>query len=134
MSGPVLAVASIVVHDGALLLARRGHGPAAGEWSVPSGRVDHSELLAAAVVRHLARETELEGICGALLGWAESIDADEHRVILNFEVTVLDHGRPVAGSSAAEVSWVPLEDVASLRLVEGLAEALHAWGVLATIA
>jgi ADP-ribose pyrophosphatase YjhB (NUDIX family) len=131
---PILAVGAVALHDGSLLLVRRGHGPAAGEWAVPGGRVERGELLAAAVVRELREETSLEGICGELLGWAERLDDPEHFVILDFRVTVLAHGSPVAGDDAAEVRWVPLEEVADLNLVEGLAEALHAWGVLPTIA
>lgn len=131
---PVLAVGAVVAHDGSLLLVRRGHGPAAGAWSVPGGKVEHGELLAAAVVRELREETALTGICGELLGWAERIEDDGHFVIFDFTVTVLEHGEPVAGDDAAEVAWVPMEDVASYPLVEGLAEALHEWGILATIA
>ena len=46
-----------MVQDERLLLVRRGHGPAAGEWSVPGGRVETGETLAEAVVREVAEET-----------------------------------------------------------------------------
>lgn len=133
-NGPILAVGAVVAHDGSLLLVRRGHGPAAGEWSVPGGRVEQSEVLAAAVVRELREETGLEGICGELLGWTERFDDEDHFVILTFRVTVLEHGEPHAGDDAAEVLWVPVEDVAGYRLVDGLAASLHEWGVMDTIA
>lgn len=122
-----------MVHDGDLLLVRRGHGPAAGEWSVPGGRVDPGELLAQAVVRELFEETGLEGVCGELVGWVERL-GDEHYVILDFEVTILDRREPTPGSDAAEARWVPLEEVADLQLVEGLAEFLHEHDMLDTIA
>lgn len=130
---PQVCVGAVVVHDGDLLLVRRGHGPAAGEWSVPGGRVEPGELLVEAVVRELAEETGLEGACGRLLGWVERIDEDGHFVILDFEVTVLERREPGAASDAAEARWVPLEEVAELNLVDGLAEFLHEHGVLATI-
>jgi 8-oxo-dGTP diphosphatase len=130
---PQTCVGAVVVHDGSLLLVRRGHGPAAGEWSVPGGRVEWGETLAEAVVREVAEETGLECVCGELLGWAELVDDEHHFVILDFVVTVLDHGRPVAGDDAAEVRWVPIADVVDLRLVDGLAELLHDHGILATI-
>ena len=72
--GPSSASARVAVHDGDLLLIRRGHGPAAGQWSVPGGRVERGELLAEAVVREVREETGLEGVCGELVGWVERID------------------------------------------------------------
>src|SRR3954451_21004610 len=109
---PQVCVGAIVVEDGRLLLIRRGRGPAQGEWSVPGGRVDRGELLAEAVVRELAEETGLEGVCGDLIGWVERMGEDPHFVILDFDVTILDPDQPpVAGDDAAEVRWVPLADV-----------------------
>lgn len=128
-----MCVGAVVVHDDDLLLIRRGHGPAAGEWSVPGGRVETGELLIEAVVRELAEETGLEATCGELLGWVERIDGDDHFVILDFEATVLDRVDPIAGDDAAEACWVPLHEVADYALVEGLAEFLHEKGVLRTI-
>lgn len=130
---PELCVGAVAVDQDRLLLVRRGHGPGAGWWSVPGGRVEHGETLAEATVRELREETGLEGVCGELLGWVERIEDPYHFVILDFVVTVLDPSGPIAGDDAAEVAWVPLTDVADLRLVEGLAEFLHDHGVLATL-
>lgn len=130
---PQVCVGAVSVYDGQLLLIRRGHGPAAGSWSVPGGRVEPGELVAEAVVRELGEETGLEGVCGGLVGWTEHIDDDGHFVILDFEVTVLDPGTVLAGDDAAEARWVDLGDVCDLDLVDGLAEFLHEHGILATI-
>ncbi|MCB1005939.1 MAG: NUDIX domain-containing protein, partial [Acidimicrobiales bacterium] len=88
--------------DERLLLVRRGHGPAAGTWSVPGGRIEAGEPVQEAVVRELLEETGIEGVCGELVGWAERIDDGHHAVILDFAVTVLDAAEPVAGDDAAE--------------------------------
>lgn len=130
---PVVAVGAIVIDDGRLLLIRRGHGPAAGEWSVPGGRVEPGELLEEAVVRELAEETGLEGVCGDLVGVVERLDDEHHFVILDYAVHLLEAAPPAAGSDAAEAMWVPLTDVAEMRLVDGLAEFLHDKGILDTI-
>lgn len=130
---PGLAVGAVVTTDDDLLVIRRGHGPAAGEWSVPGGRVERGEMLAEAVVREVREETGLEAICGELLGVVERFDDDHHFVILDYRATVLERLEPVAGDDAAEARWVPLADVAELRLVEGLAEFLHEHGIIPTI-
>ena len=132
MSNPQVCVGAVVVDADRLLMIRRGHGPAAGRWSIPGGRVQAGELLAEAVVRELWEETAVEGVCGELVGWVERFD--EHFVILDFRVAVLEATAPVAGDDAAEARWVPLVHVADLNLVDGLAEFLHEHGILATIA
>ena len=129
-----VAVGAIVVVDDRLLLVRRGRGVARGRWSVPGGVVEPGELLAEAVVRELAEETGLEGVCGALVGVVERFVEGRHYVILDHRVTLLDPvATPVAGDDAAEVAWVPLHEVAEWPLVDGLAEFLHDHGVIDTV-
>lgn len=130
---PQVCVGAVATAEGCLLLIRRGHGPGAGEWSVPGGRVEMGETLAEAVVRELAEETGVEAVCDAFLGWVERIGDGYHYVIFDFEVTVLSSEPLVAGDDAAEARWVPLGEVADLRLVDGLAEFLHDHGVIAVI-
>src|SRR5437773_8302952 len=116
MIGPQVCVGAIAVENDALLLIKRGRAPGTGLWSVPGGRVEAGETLAEAVVRELAEETGVEAVCDELVGWVERIHEDHHFVILDFRVTVLDDTPPVAGDDAAEAAWVPLGQVAELRL------------------
>ena len=129
---PILAVGAVVVDHDRLLLVRRGHGPAAGTWSVPGGRVEVGETLAEAVTRELREETNLEGVCGPLLGWVERFEVEGHYVILDFEVTLVGEDQTVAGDDAAEAAWVELHEVAEMALIDGLAEFLHDHGIIAT--
>jgi 8-oxo-dGTP diphosphatase len=131
---PEVCVGAVALDADRLLVVRRGHGPAAGDWSVPGGRVERGETLAEAVVRELAEETGLEGVCDELVGWVERIGPDHHYVILDFRVTVLSSNEPAAGDDATEAAWVPLEQVARLKLVDGLAEFLYDHGILHAIA
>jgi mutator protein MutT len=133
VSRPEVCVGAIAIDNERLLLIRRGRGPAAGEWSVPGGRVEAGETLAEAVVRELLEETGIEGVCNELVGWVERIGDEFHHVILDFHVTVLEGRKPVAGDDAAEAAWVPLDEVVTLNLVDGLAEFLHDNGILAVI-
>lgn len=128
---PEICVGAVVVDDERLLMIRRGHGPAAGEWSVPGGRVEVGETLAEAVVREVMEETGLEVVCDDLLGWVERISDEDHFVILDFRASLLGGAdEPTAGDDAAEAAWVPLHQVSDLALVEGLAEFLRDHGVL----
>jgi len=80
--------------------------------------------VAEAVVREVAEETGLEGLCGPLMGWSESISEHAHYVILNFRVTIVDDADPTPGDDEEDVRWVPLWEVSELRLTDGLAEFL----------
>ena len=133
-TGPMVAVAAIVVVDDRLLLIRRGRGVSVGLWSLPGGTVEPGELLAEAVVRELHEETGLAGVCGPLVGVVERFVEGHHYVILDHRVTLLDpDAATTAGDDAADVAWVPLSEVAEWPLVDGLAEFLHDHGILATI-
>jgi mutator protein MutT len=127
---PLVGVGAVVVDDERLLLVRRGHGPAAGTWAVPGGHVEGGETLREAVLRELFEETGLEGVCEELLGVAELIDAENHIILIDFAVTLLDDREPVAGDDAAEVAWVALGELSSYHLAPGLAEFLHDHDIL----
>jgi mutator protein MutT len=133
MSGerPEVAVGAVAVLDDCLLVIRRGHGPGAGEWSVPGGRVEAGETLHEAIVREVWEETGIEVVVDRFLGWVERLGDDHHFVILDFVVGLLDPDAvPVAGDDAAEVAWVPLHELSEIRLVAGLHEFLTDTGII----
>jgi 8-oxo-dGTP diphosphatase len=136
--GPVVGVGAVAVVDDAILLVRRGRGPAQGTWSVPGGRVEAGEPLHAAVVRETYEETGLEVVVDHFLGWVERFGDEpdpSHFVILDFAVTPLDSDAPlVAGDDAAEAAWVPLTDLGDFRLVDGLFEFLTDVGIVTAAA
>ncbi len=124
---------AVIVERDRLLLIERGRGPAIGQWSVPGGRVEPGESLAAAVEREVLEETGLSVSCGRFIGWVERISGDHHYVIMDFQAA---RRRPdelaiaVAGDDAADVAWVPLPDLADHNLVAGLYEFLTEHGVM----
>lgn len=130
---PEVCVGAVALRDDCLLLVRRGHAPAVGQWSVPGGRVEWGETLAAAVVREVAEETGLEATCDRFADWVERIGDDYHYVIADFWVTVDSAGPPVAGDDAAEARWVPLAELGDLHLTSGLADFLRRLGIGADV-
>jgi len=131
---PEVAVGALAVEHGRLLCIRRGHGPGAGLWSLPGGRVETGESLHEALVREVFEETGLEVVVDRFVGYVERIGDEYHFVILDFAVTLLNpDAEPTAGDDAAEAVWVPLQDIAEHQLVEGLAEFLHDHGIIETI-
>jgi len=135
---PEVAVGAVVQRDGEILLVRRGHGPAAGEWSLPGGRVGMGEELHEAVVRETREETAVDVVVDRFLGWVERMGSEGgeyHFVILDFACAPLDPTqRPEAGDDATEAAWVDLDDLDGLPLVAGLLDFLLDVGVMQSAA
>ncbi|HSF03959.1 MAG TPA: NUDIX domain-containing protein, partial [Solirubrobacterales bacterium] len=56
----MVGVGGVVVHEGRVLLIRRGKEPLYGRWVVPGGTVELGEPLETALVREMLEETGLE--------------------------------------------------------------------------
>jgi ADP-ribose pyrophosphatase YjhB (NUDIX family) len=136
MEHRIPCVGAIVVHEGRLLVVRRGRAPGRGLWSVPGGRVERGESLQTAVVREVAEETGLEVRAGEPVGRVErAAHGNGIYVIDDLRCTVV--GEPaaaVAGDDADEVRWVGRQELERLACVDLLLETLAGWGVLDELA
>jgi 8-oxo-dGTP diphosphatase len=122
---------AVVVHDGRLLVIRRGHDPGRGLWSVPGGRVESGETPAAACAREVLEETGLVVEVGALVGTVERPGpTGATYVIDDFACAVVGPTGPRAGDDADDVRWVSRAELAELPLVDRLLGTLAGWGVL----
>jgi acetyl-CoA carboxylase carboxyl transferase subunit beta len=119
---PVVAV-GLVARDrrGRLLLVERGHAPHKGRWSLPGGRVEGGETLAAAAARELREETGLEAAVGEIVGVVERIAEGYHYLIVDLRAELLDDADPTAAADAADARLVPLDDLPLYPLSPGLA-------------
>lgn len=108
-SAPVVGVGGVVVHEGRVLLIRRGKPPLYGRWVVPGGTVELGEPLAEALVREMREETGLEVEPFELLTVFDRIERDGERVIYHY--VIVDYlcrwrsGEAQAASDALDVAW-----------------------------
>lgn len=121
-----------------VLLIKRGNTPYVGCWALPGGHVDRGEHPRTAALRELAEETGLALTdCGLeTAGVAADANRDPRGRYIAF-VYCADVGStarvpaPVAQDDAADVAWVPLDDLNEhelafdhLALIEGAQIAL----------
>jgi 8-oxo-dGTP diphosphatase len=121
-SRPVVAV-GLVARDpaGRLLLVERGNPPHQGRWSLPGGRVEGGETIAAAAARELAEETGLEAAVGEIAGVVERIGEGFHYLIVDLWAELPDGAVPVAAGDAADARLVGLDELPAYPLSPGLA-------------
>ena len=125
----ILGASAVIVADGAILLVQRGHEPQLGRWSVPGGRVEPGETLAEAAAREAYEETGLEVRIGAELWDLTITDGDVTCEVHDFAATVTG-GSLRAGDDAADVRWIPLDELDQWPLTEDLLGYLTRGGII----
>ena len=121
---PIVAVGAVILDGDRVLLIQRGQEPLKGEWSLPGGAVEIGETLEAAVAREVREETSLDVVVGPVVEVLDSIRRDTsgraeyHYVIVDYACLVRG-GTPTAavrGTDAADVRWVPVDELAQYRV------------------
>jgi len=126
---PILAVGTIVVHAGRVLLARRGTPPAVGLWSVPGGGVRLGEELRAAARREVREECGIEVELTDVLEVIERVTRDDEGRI-QYHYVIVDYlarwtgGDPTPSPEALEVCWVSPEEFPQYEMTRGSAEVI----------
>ena len=126
---PRVGVGAVVLDGERVLLARRGRAPSMGKWSIPGGLVDLGERLEDALVREIEEESGLRvrllWLCGVIDRVVREQDAVRyHYVIIDYAAEPIG-GRLQAGSDAAEVRWVGIDELGQYDTTEGLADMVH---------
>lgn len=122
---PIVGVGALIVHNGRLVLVKRGVEPDKGRWSIPGGAVELGEEVRAAAVREAKEECglDIEIVVDRPMDEVDNITTDEegkfryHYVLLQF-LTRPRGGKLKAGGDVLEVKWVPLEKVETYNLTK----------------
>jgi ADP-ribose pyrophosphatase len=113
---PRLAVGAVVIHEGRVLLVKRGKPPAEGLWAIPGGSVEIGETLQTAAEREILEETGIRIKAGDPIYTFDAIQKDGdgrirfHYVIVDLLADYLE-GDPKAGDDAHDVQWVHPSDL-----------------------
>ena len=111
----------MLIHDGRVLLIRRGKEPLRGRWVVPGGTVELGESLEAALVREMEEETHLRVRPLEVLTVFDRIQREAdgevayHYVIVDYLCEYVS-GTPRAGSDALEVAFSGPDELATFDL------------------
>jgi 8-oxo-dGTP diphosphatase len=128
---PRVGVGAIVLHEGRVLLVKRGHAPGLGLWSVPGGLVDLGETTVDAARREVEEECGLKVRVAGLVGTLDRVtrDADGrvryHWVLIDYLAFPESNDTITAGSDAAEVRWVLIDEVDRLPITDGLVDMIR---------
>lgn len=112
---PSVGVGAVLIHEGKVLLIRRGKEPLRGRWVVPGGTVEVGETLEEALVREIQEETGLVVRPLEVVTVFDRIERDGdsvryHYVIVDYLCRYVS-GTPRAASDAEEVAYVAREDL-----------------------
>lgn len=109
---PFVGVGTVVFKGDDVLLIRRARDPGAGTWSLPGGKQELGETVAACAHREVLEETGVTITLGPLVDVVDAIRADpEGRVRTHY--TLVDFvaewacGELVPGDDADACVWAP---------------------------
>ena len=120
-NAPIAGVGAVVWKKDRVLLARRGHPPKAGSWSLPGGKQKLGETVQEAILREIDEEAGIEIRIVDIAAVVDLMERDaEGRVLYHYTVVDLVAewvaGEIRAGDDAAEVAWAHPDDFDSFAL------------------
>lgn len=127
---PLVGVGAVVLHQGRVLLVRRGGQPSSGKWSLPGGLVELGETTAEAIRREIREECGIDITVVDVAGVLDRVIRDAHgrvryHYVLVDYLAVPESEAIVAGTDAAECRWVEIERVGELDVTEGLTDMIR---------
>ena len=124
-----MGVGGVLIHEGRVLLIRRGKEPLRGRWVVPGGTLELGETLEQALVREMEEETGLRVEPGEVLTVFDRIMHEAgtvryHYVIVDYLCSYVS-GEARAASDAEAVAWATPEDLSAYDLPQKALEVVQ---------
>ena len=107
---PILAVSAALFRGGRALIIRRAQAPLIGHFSLPGGRVEVGETLAAALARELMEEVGIEAEIVAFNRHVEAIHREGDRIRTHFVIASFVarwvSGEPRLSDEVDAIDWI----------------------------
>ena len=132
---PKVGVGAIVLHDGKILLVKRGIAPGKGLWAIPGGTLHLGETLKECAARELLEETGITAAIGDCIYVFDLIERDEagkirfHFIVVDFAALYVS-GEARGADDADEAGWFAPEELALVPVSGNTMKALQSIGFL----
>ena len=132
---PVVGIGAVVIHEGRVLLVRRGVAPSRGLWAVPGGALELGETLQRGAEREILEETGVAIRAREPVYAFDFFERDgDGRIRFLFVIVdvAADYiGGEVRGADdALEARWLAPEDLEGLAVSKNTLKLLRAVGFL----
>jgi ADP-ribose pyrophosphatase len=133
--GPRVGAGAIVIHEGKILLVKRGVEPGKGLWAIPGGTLRLGETLRECAAREIPEETGITIAVGECVYVFDLIECDEggkikfHFVVADFAALYVS-GEPKGADDADGAGWFAPEELDDLPVSQNTLKALHLLGFL----
>ncbi len=132
---PVVGIGAVVVHEGRVLLVRRGAAPSRGLWAVPGGSLELGETLQQGAEREILEETGVAIRAREPIYAFDFFERDgDGRIRFHFVIVDLaaDYvaGDVQGADDALEARWLAPEDLEDLPVSHNTLKLLRAVGFI----
>ncbi len=132
---PRVGVGAITIHEGRILLVKRGIEPSRGLWAIPGGTLELGETMRECAAREILEETGITIKVGKCVYVFDFFERDEsgkikfHFVVVDFAGQYLS-GEPKGADDAEEARWLKPEELSSLPVAKNTLTALKEIGFI----